>query len=87
MKPFLSLRSLLSQARTGLLLAVGAQETAAMIGIGEATLWRLNSQGRIPAPVRLGRRTLWRVREIEDWLAAGCPARGAWRWPPEPGTT
>ena len=44
-------------------------------GISVRTWWALNSSGRCPLPVRLGRRTLWRADELADWCKAGCPAR------------
>jgi hypothetical protein len=43
-----------------------------------ASWGRDNSAGRIPAPVRIGRSTLWRRSELMDWIAAGCPVRSAW---------
>ena len=39
---------------------------------------RDNAAGRIPAPVKLGGRTLWRRKELLRWVKAGCPDRGAW---------
>jgi len=38
------------------------------------------SAGRTPAPVRLGKRTLWRIQDLEAWVASGCPPR--WRAEP-----
>lgn len=35
----------------------------------------LNSSGRIPRPIHLGRRTLWSVEELRVWVAAGSPGR------------
>jgi predicted DNA-binding transcriptional regulator AlpA len=59
-------------------LLVDAREAAALCGIGR-TLWlQLASAGRVPMPVRLGRRTLWRAEELAEWVAAGCPARDRW---------
>lgn len=59
-------------------LLISAAEAAKLCGVGR-TLWlQMNSAGRVPQPVRLGRRCLWRVREIERWTAAGCPCRQRW---------
>lgn len=45
----------------------------------------------VPRPVPLGRRTIWRVAELEEWVNAGCPARERWEadldgvWRAKPG--
>lgn len=38
----------------------------------------LNTQGLIPAPVKLGRQLRWDRLEIEEWFAAGAPSRERW---------
>ena len=59
-------------------LLVDAHEAAALCGIGR-TLWlQLASAGRVPMPVRLGRRVLWRREELAAWTEAGCPGRDRW---------
>lgn len=50
-------------------------------GISVRTWWALNSAGKTPLPVRLGRRTLWKIEGpdgLTAWVAAGCPARDRW---------
>jgi len=37
------------------------------------------ASGRVPSPVKLGRRALWRFDEIRQWVAAGCPPRSRWK--------
>ncbi len=54
-------------------LLVGAPEAARLSGISEPTWWRLHSAARVPAPVKLGGRTLWRSEELRRWVAVGCP--------------
>jgi predicted DNA-binding transcriptional regulator AlpA len=49
-----------------------------MCGRSEASWWRDHAAGCIPAPVKLGGRTLWRAEELRGWVAAGCPARRTW---------
>jgi predicted DNA-binding transcriptional regulator AlpA len=44
-----------------------------------ASLWRDDAAGRLPAAVRIGASKRWRVSEITDWIAAGCPPRGQWQ--------
>lgn len=38
---------------------VSARDTAAFYGIGQSTLWRWIGEGRVPQPIRIGRRTFW----------------------------
>jgi predicted DNA-binding transcriptional regulator AlpA len=59
-------------------LLVPAAEAARLCGVGR-TLWlQLASAGRVPMPVHLGRRTLWRREELAAWCAAGLPGRDRW---------
>ncbi len=60
-------------------LAVNASGAAALCGVSRSMWLKLSSQGAVPAPVRLGRRTLWRVADLDAWLAAGCPSAERWR--------
>lgn len=55
-------------------LLVDAKAAARLCGVSRAHFWAMHSAGKVPLPVRLGRRTLWRTAELADWTAAGCPA-------------
>jgi predicted DNA-binding transcriptional regulator AlpA len=59
-------------------MAVPASVAGPMCGRSEPSWWRDHAAGRIPAPVKIGRSTLWRVQELHDWLEAGCPCRKVW---------
>jgi predicted DNA-binding transcriptional regulator AlpA len=59
-------------------LALAAAEVAKMLGISERHLWALNSSGRLPRPLRLGRAVRWPVEELRNWSAAGAPERSRW---------
>lgn len=59
-------------------LAVGAADAARMIGLSRSSWLGLVSSGRAPGAIRLGRRLVWRVGELSDWLKAGAPNRDAW---------
>jgi len=59
-------------------LLIDAPKAAGLLGISEAHLWNRLAAGSIPRPVKIGRRALWRVEELRDWIAAGCPEN--WRW-------
>ena len=59
--------------------AVDAIGAARLCGVSRAMWWKLDSSGRCPAAIRLGRRCLWKVDELREWLAAGCPPRDRWK--------
>lgn len=49
-------------------LAVGASEAERILGFGSRKLWSLTASGEIPH-VRVGRRVLYRVEALREWLA------------------
>jgi predicted DNA-binding transcriptional regulator AlpA len=51
---------------------------AALAGVSRATWRRLFAAGKTPAAVRLGRRRLWDVAELRNWIQAKCPDRRTW---------
>ena len=50
-------------------------DAAAYCGRSTATWDRLVSAGNTPAPVKLGRAVLFRLSDLNDWIALGCPNR------------
>ena len=48
-------------------LAVDDRGAAALVGVSRAHWRRLAAAGRVPAPFRLGRRTLWSVERLRAW--------------------
>jgi predicted DNA-binding transcriptional regulator AlpA len=59
-------------------LCVDAAELAVMLGLGLRTVRTYDRAGKLPAPIRIGGRVLWRVDEIRAWLDAGAPDRQTW---------
>ena len=59
-------------------LAHSPSDLSRLLGISVCHLRRLESAGKIPKPVRLGRLLRWPASEIEQWLAEGSPDRKAW---------
>lgn len=45
------------------------EDLKTLLGIGETTLCKLVKNGRLPAPVYLGRRTVWFKESIDKALA------------------
>lgn len=59
-------------------LAISARELAEMLGVSLRQVWRLNSAGRLPKPVRLGGSVRWDRDEILRWFRDGCLDRRTW---------
>lgn len=59
-------------------LLLTATQAAVVCGRSLRTWRSLDAGGRIPRPVRIGRSTLWRAKELSDWVEAGCPDRETW---------
>ena len=61
-------------------LLLNVAQLAQMLGISIRQVSRLDATGRLPQPIRLGRRKKWRSTEILNWINAGAPPRSRWRW-------
>jgi excisionase family DNA binding protein len=59
-------------------LTVNAKQAAKLLNISQRQLWRLNSTGRLPKPIRLGHCVRWRKAELEAFIEAGAPTREKW---------
>jgi predicted DNA-binding transcriptional regulator AlpA len=59
-------------------LVVDARRLAVMLCAGVRTVRTWDAAGKLPTPVRIGGRVVWRVDEIRAWLAAGAPDRETW---------
>ena len=59
-------------------LAVDAKELGIVLDCGERTVRTWNAAGNLPAPVKLGGRTLWYLPETRAWMRAGAPPRAVW---------
>ena len=59
-------------------LLLTARKAAAICGKSLRTWRTWDSAGLIPKPIRICRSTLWRAKELEKWVAAGCPRREEW---------
>lgn len=59
-------------------LCVDVPEFSAVLRVSERHLRAMLSNGRLPQPLKFGRRRVWPLAEIEAWLAAGAPTRAVW---------
>jgi predicted DNA-binding transcriptional regulator AlpA len=47
-------------------------------GVGLRSIRTWDAAGKLPRPIKVGGRVMWRLDEIRRWLAAGAPARAEW---------
>jgi predicted DNA-binding transcriptional regulator AlpA len=59
-------------------LVVDAKRLAKLLCAGVRTVRTWDAAGKLPAPIRIGGRVVWRVDEIRAWLDAGAPDREKW---------
>lgn len=50
------------------------REVAELLRCSPRHVYRLADAAKMPRPVRLGALIRWRRDELDEWLAAGCPA-------------
>ena len=61
---------------TGLL--INAKVLSKLLDTSHSTLYRLLAEEALPAPVKFGRLTKWRLAEIIEWIEADCPPQKVW---------
>lgn len=54
---------------------LSAEAVGKMLSLSRRQIFRLNSSGKIPAPLRIGGAVRWAESTIAEWLAAGAPDR------------
>lgn len=55
-----------------------AKTLSQILALSKRQIFRLNSCGKIPAPIRIGGSVRWSAEEISAWLAASAPDRRTW---------
>ena len=54
---------------------LAAKQVGLLLALSKRQVFRLNSCGKIPAPVRICGAIRWRLSDIEQWLVLNCPDR------------
>jgi len=62
--------------RDGLLIDI--KGVAVMLGRSPRSIYRDDTAGRMPKPIKLGGSKKWRAAELLEWIDAGCPDRRKW---------
>lgn len=52
---------------------IDSKEAAKLLKVSPRTLWRMQTSGDMPAPIRLGRAVRWSAEVLKKWVEAGCP--------------
>jgi predicted DNA-binding transcriptional regulator AlpA len=52
-----------------------AKQLGVKLNLSKRQIFRLNSCGKLPAPIRIGGSVRWAESTIAKWLAAGAPDR------------
>lgn len=71
-------------------LMLRVQEVADMLGIGRSTVWANVKDGRLPAPVKIGGATRWRLADLQPLVQATdstTPSSDGERTDAQPGCT
>jgi predicted DNA-binding transcriptional regulator AlpA len=55
-----------------------AKQLGAKLNLSKRQIFRLNSCGKLPAPIRIGGAVRWAESTIAAWLKAGAPDRKTW---------
>ena len=59
-------------------LAYDARSLARLLDVCVRHIRRLDANGALPRPIRLGRAKRWPAEVIREWLLAGSPPRKQW---------
>ena len=59
-------------------LLLSTKDAAAVCGTSIRTWRGWDAGGKIPQPIRIGRATFWRLKDLQEWTEAGCPDRETW---------
>jgi prophage regulatory protein len=54
-------------------LLIPVEHVGAILNVSTRTVWRLLSTKRLPEPIRIGGSVRWRLDQVRQWIAAGCP--------------
>ena len=52
-----------------------AKQLGVRLNLSKRQIFRLNSCGKLPAPIRIGGSVRWAESTIAEWLKAGAPDR------------
>jgi excisionase family DNA binding protein len=57
---------------------ISIKKAANRCGISRSTFYELISSGKTPLPIKLGKRVLFDIQELDEWIENKCPPRSKW---------
>ena len=51
---------------------LNTRELGDILNVSKRTIYRLNSSGKIPSPIRINGAVRWRESDIEQWIQLDC---------------
>lgn len=61
-------------------LLIDTKAVSRFLNVSARTVSRLSDTRAMPAPIRLGNKVKWRLREIIEWVEADCPPQKFWQY-------
>jgi len=59
-------------------LLIDTNQVAKLLQVSARTVWKMEHAGEMPKAIRIGKAVRWGYEEIQEWVAAGCPAADQW---------
>lgn len=56
-------------------LLIDTANAAKLLKVSRRTIWKMEHFGEMPKAIRIGKAVRWSYEELQQWIAAGCPAR------------
>ena len=63
---------------------INAETAASLCCVSRSQWFVMKRAGRTPAWIMMGRKPVWRIAELLDWINAGCPPKDRWKWRGKP---
>lgn len=52
---------------------LGVRDVAHLLGVSARSVWRMRDSGAMPGAVKVLGSVRWRVSDLRQWIADGCP--------------
>lgn len=52
---------------------IDVNEFAGKLAVSAKHIRRMADEGRVPSPIRLGKRVRWNRKDVDAWIDDGCP--------------
>jgi predicted DNA-binding transcriptional regulator AlpA len=57
-----------------------SSQTANLFGVSLRTWYTWDQIGKIPKPLKIGKKLFWRRDELLEWIDSDCPNRNDWNF-------